>query len=213
MRLKSRLGVAFGLAIASALWVAIGTVHADGGQLTSSANPSVTGQQVTFTYSFTLGCADGAQVTFTVDGETHGASASIPDGLHATANFSNTFSTAGNHTVVAAFDGSPMPNCAGTSPPLIQVVIAPEPPAPPPPPPPPPDSPTPTVVAEPSPSEAPTPAVAETPSPAASKARLNLTSNRTLANPVSVAALLLIAVAINAGLLISRRRRRVKGAR
>src|SRR5712692_5398184 len=185
MRLKSRLGVALGLAIASALWVAIGTVHADGGRLTSSANPSVTGQQVTFTYSFPLGCADGAQVTFTVDGETHGASASIPDGLHATATFSTTFSTAGNHTVVAAFDGSPMPNCVGSSPPLIQAVTAPEPPAPPPPPPPPPDSPTPSAVAEPTPSESPTPAPAETPSPGASKARLNLAGNRTSAIPVS----------------------------
>src|SRR4029077_7515630 len=102
---------------------------------------------------------------------------------------------------------------AGSSPPLIQVVAAAEPPAPPPAAPPPPDSPTPSAVALPTPSESPTPAGAETPSPAASGARLNLTSNRAIAIPASIIALLLIAVAINAGLLISRRWRRVKDAR
>lgn len=191
------------------MWLAIATVHADNGSLTSSINPSVPGQQVTFTYSFTLGCADGAQVTFTVDGDSHGAGSAIVNGIQASASYSTTFSTAGDHAIVAAFDGSPMPNCAGTSPPLVQMVSEPPPPAPPPPP----DSPAPTVAAEPTPSASPTPAAAEAPSPAASAGRLNLTSNRVSTIPVSVVALLLIAVAINAGLLISRRRRRVKGAR
>ena len=200
--------MAGGLALCGALWLGTTPGYADG--LTSSPNPSVVGQTVTFTWSFTMACSDGAQVTFTVDGQNHGASSTTSNGIHFTSTYATAFSSVGNHMVTATYDGSPMPNCRGTSPPLIHRVTAPPPPPPPPPPPspaPPAPSPIPTVEPKPTPSMSPSPAPAETPTAAASTTRVDaVMTNRGSTIPVGVAILVLATLAIATGVLLLRRR-------
>jgi hypothetical protein len=181
------------LALYGALWLGIGTAYADG-ELTSSANPSAVDQDVTFTWAFTLTCSDGAQVIFTVDGQSHSASVNITDGIHVAATYTTSFSTAGGHSVVATYDGSPMPNCSGSSPTLVQVVNAPAPPPPGPGPSPP--------AAEPTPSESPSPLAVESPIPA-SGARSIGPANSAAKFPAVPVALLVLAAVIGGGIYVA----------
>ena len=181
--------------LTAALWMAIGTAYAATGALTSSANPSIVGQEVTFTWNFTLGCADGFNSTFTIDGQSFPGQGSIK-GINATTTYTTSFSTSGDHTVVATYDGSPMPNCTGTSPVLVQTVSEPAAPA---------TSP-PSPVAEPSPSPSPSPSESPAESPAAtptaplvpvaSGTRVNLTNQRTPAVPGTLVALVAIFLSV-----------------
>jgi hypothetical protein len=190
--------MAAGMALCGAFRLGIGVAYADG--VTSSPNPSVVGQTVTFTYSFTMPC-DGAVVTFTIDGQSHGAGASTTDGTHFTAVYAMAFSTAGNHTVVASYDSSPQA-CAGTTPGLVQVVAAPAPPQTPPPPPPlapPPPDPSPSPSAQPVPTELPSPAAVErSPSPA-SPVRTIKPKDSGSKLPAAPVALLVLASVVLAG--------------
>ncbi|TMC72079.1 MAG: hypothetical protein E6J18_06135 [Chloroflexi bacterium] len=82
--------------------------------LASSANPSTAGQRVTFTFTFPLTCADGATVTFTLDGRGYGPDTySNPTGIRVYATLSRTFTTTGNHLVRAAYTAgvAPDPTC------------------------------------------------------------------------------------------------------
>lgn len=171
---RAALGVLVGFAaLSTALWPA--TAYAD--SLVSSQNPSVVGDQVTFTYTFSITCADGAQVEFKVDGQSYApTTVQNPTGIQITATLTLAFSAAGDHTVVATYTALP-PNpgspCSGSAA-LVQTV-SPAPPAPPPQ-----SSPTPTVAPEPSPSESPSqlessPSPSASPTPA-SGARISLAS-------------------------------------
>src|SRR2546427_1292715 len=90
--------------------------------LVSSANPSIAGQRVTFTFTFPLTCADGATVTFTVDGRSYDPDTySNPTGIRVDATVSRIFTTTGNHLVRSAYTAgvAPDPTC-GDSRPLTQ---------------------------------------------------------------------------------------------
>ena len=88
--------------------------------LTSSLNPSVVGQIVTFTATVTgtRGTPTGA-VTFAVDGAAQ-ATVSLSGG---TTSYATSSLTAGTHTVVASYGGDPA-NAASASPVLTQTVNA-----------------------------------------------------------------------------------------
>lgn len=104
----------------------VGRAFADEMALVSSANPSVVGQRVTFTVTFPLTCADGASVTFTVDGRSFGPdSYSNPGGTRVQASLSRIFTTPGNHAVGATYTAgvAPDPVCGGSRS-LIQRVSA-----------------------------------------------------------------------------------------
>jgi hypothetical protein len=73
--------------------------------VTSSVNPSIVGQSVTFTATVASGQpgGPGGDVTFTIDGA---AQAPVALGAGTTATFTQAFGTPGTHTVSASYSGS-----------------------------------------------------------------------------------------------------------
>ncbi len=90
--------------------------------LTSSSNPSVFGQSVTFTATVTgTGFDDGGTVTFS-DGSTSLGTASFSGGKATLAATTNVINTLGTHTITAVYGGDS--NFSGSSNSLTQVVQA-----------------------------------------------------------------------------------------
>lgn len=81
-------------------------INASQSTLSSSSNPSVVGQAVTFTDTVTSpdtgGPASGGSVTFTIDG----TPTTVPLGAGGTASVSQTFTTVSTHSVSASYSGS-----------------------------------------------------------------------------------------------------------
>ena len=177
--------------------------------LVSSANPSIAGQRVTFTFTFPLTCADGATVTFTVDGRSYGPDTySNPTGIRVDATVSRIFTTTGNHLVRAAYTAgvAPDPTC-GDSRSLTQrvkprpspVSTKPSPVAP---------SPAHSAAPKPTPSASPATPPGPTAGGPASGARVSLDANRVVPSGVKVGvAVLALAVAVVLTLPWLRRRR------
>ena len=177
--------------------------------LVSSANPSIAGQRVTFTFTFPLTCADGATVTFTVDGRSYGPDTySNPTGIRVDATVSRIFTTTGNHLVRSAYTAgvAPDPTC-GDSRSLTQrvkprpspVATKPSPVAP---------SPAHSAAPKSTPSASPATLPGPTASGPASGARVSLDANRVVPSGVKVGvAVLALAVAVVLTLPWLRRRR------
>ena len=182
--------------------------HVNADSLVSSANPSESGQDVTFTATFAPYCADGASGTFTVDGTPFPAAVHIENGTQGVATFTTSSLGVGDHAIVFTWSAgvSPDATCGGTSS-LTQTVNAPTSPPAPTPPAPPEDTPSPST--EPSAQASPTdtPAAPSSPRPpTASAARLVLAGNNAaLAKFVTAA---LFAAGLAAVLFV---RRRVSG--
>jgi streptogramin lyase len=95
--------------------------------LSSSANPSLVGQPVTFTATVTPGAGGGAltgSVTFTIDGK---AQTPVPlkltnGGERATLQISTL--SAGNHTVTATYSGDAADSTSSLVTPLVQTVLS-----------------------------------------------------------------------------------------
>jgi hypothetical protein len=95
-------------------------------QLTSSPNPSIAGEAVTFTAIVTPSASSGAgsptgTVTFTIDGVAQTAVALTPMGSNAQASFTTAALATGSHSVVALYSGDPN-FASSTSPALTEVV-------------------------------------------------------------------------------------------
>ena len=89
--------------------------------LTSSADPSVVGQSVTFTATVSLVGAGSSALNGTItflDGGTAVVTANVTNGV---ATWTTTSLTAGTHTITAAFSGNATANASGSGP-LSQVV-------------------------------------------------------------------------------------------
>jgi hypothetical protein len=89
--------------------------------LTSSANPQLVGQPVTFTalISSTLGDSVSGSVVFSAAGSTLGTASASGN----TASLTTSFATNGNHSVTATYSGDGN-HAASTSAPLIEVIAA-----------------------------------------------------------------------------------------
>ena len=186
---------------------------ADEMTLVSSANPSAVGQKVTFTAVFPLTCANGASVTFTVDGKSFG-----PDtydnrtGIKVTVTLSRVFQTRGDHVVVARYNAgvAPDPICSDSHR-LTQKVkpqLQPRPSKPPA------NAPSPAPITSPKPTS-PAPPAAHSPSPSpsssASGPRLNFAADQVGPTGIDVVPVgtlaVLLAVLLAVSYLLVRRQR------
>jgi len=149
--------------LAFALAAGVMTARADDTRLTGSPDPAYVGGRVTFTATFSVPCADGvSSALFIVDGVPHLVPARLTDGVHAVAELSTSFRSAGRHGIVFKW-ATAMPasgaSCGGSAA-LTETVLARTPPSPSAPP-------RPTVKPTSAPSSA-TPAAAPSPPPSPS---------------------------------------------
>jgi len=156
------------------------TVHASGTTISASPSSSVVGQRVTFTATFTFGCADGVTSHhFLIDGQAYNGGFSIA-GQNATETIAISTLAAGRHSVTYRWDtstpNSGIPPCGDEA--SISYVVNPDSAAPAAPRPAPPPAPKPSAAPPPSPPdtspslEPPSPSPTESASPFATSARL-----------------------------------------